>query len=689
MVLGYHGRELSLDDARRALGTGRDGVNALQILEAGRTLGLRGRGIRLELQDLQHVRSGTILHWDMRHFVVFERVTRGGVWIVDPTSGRRRLSLQEVGRHFTGVGLELEPSGEAIQVPRRTGRVWRYLALVFRRMELVRRVAVVSIFVQAMTMAIPIFTGALVDQVIPRADYSLLLVLCGGLAAFSLFGFLAHLVRGYLILQLRTDVDVQMTTNLIEHLTRLPFSFFQERQAGDLVLRLGSTNTIREILTSSATSVALDGSLVLVYLILLLFLNSQMGLLVLLLCAARMAVFFATRGPNARLMAANLAAQAAVHSYQVQMVQGIETLKSTAAEPSALQQWSHMFTDLMNASIERGRIALKTDALLKAMDVISPALILGFGGYLVLNQKMTLGSMLAINALSGGILGPLSSLVTTGMQAQVLGSYIERVDDVLQAPVEQPMGRPRRPVVLHGGVRFEKVSFRYSPSSPFAVEDVTLAVRPGQMVAIVGPSGSGKSTLARLILGLYLPTGGRVVLDESVLGECDLASVRKQVGFVPQATHFFDASIRENISLADPAATLDEVERAARQAMIHDEIRAMPLGYETQLTSNGGTISGGQRQRVALARVLLNHPKLLILDEATSHLDSTTERRVFESLETLECTRIIIAHRLSTISNAEMIFVMEGGRLVERGTHHQLIEAGGVYARLVRNQVSR
>ena len=686
MVLGYHGRESSLDEVRDALGVGRDGVSSLQLLEAGRAFGLRGRGIRLELEDLQHLKVGTILHWDMRHFVVFERVMRQGVWIVDPAIGRRRLPIVAIGRHFTGVALEFEPSGEWVTTPRRTRRLRQYVGLVFRRMDLVRRVALASLFLQVLTMAIPIFTGALVDKVIPRADYDLLVVLCGGLAALALFGFLTHLVRGYLLLQLRTDVDVQMTTDLVEHLTRLPLPFFQARQTGDLVLRLGSTNTIREILTSSATSIALDGSLVLGYLILLLFLHFWMGLLVLMLCAARIAVFLVTRGPNARWMAENLHAQAAAGSFQVQMIQGIETLKSAGAEPKALERWSHLFAEVMNISIQRGRIALQTEAFLQAMNVISPAIILGFGGYLVLEQKMSLGTMLAISALAAGVLGPLSALVSAGLQAQVLGSYIDRVDDVLRAPVEQPTDRPLRSVTLRGGIRMEKVSFRYTLSGPLAIDDVSLRIQPGQIVAIVGPSGSGKSTLARLLIGLYQPTRGRVLLDDTALGECDLRMVRRQIGFVPQVTDFFDASIRENIDLSDPGAPLEEIERAARQAWIHEEIEAMPLGYETPLASNGGTVSGGQRQRIALARALLGRPKLLILDEATSHLDAATERRVYENLTDLKCTRIIIAHRLSTIASAENILVMDQGRLAEQGTHDELLAAGGVYSRLVVHQ---
>lgn len=683
MVLGYHGRNVGLEGVRGAVATGRDGVSALQILRTAERHGMRGRAIRLELQDLVHLRPASILHWDMAHFVVLEKVTPRGIWILDPALGRRQLTLTEVSRRFTGVALELEPAGEFIEAGRRNQSLWRYLSLVFRRTKILRRIAVTSLLLQGLTMAIPIFTGALIDQVIPNADFGLLLGLCVGILGLTGFGLLTQLVRGQLMLQLRAELDVKMSMDFVEHLLRLPFSFFETRRTGDLMMRLSSTTSIREILTSSTASIALDSGLILGYLILLFFVHPIMGLLALVLAATRLAVFLAIRRVNTRLMAENLQAQAASSSYQVQMIQGIETLKGAGAEGRAVQHWSRLFTEQMNNSIKRERLSMTSDALLKALTILSPALVLGYGSILVLDQKMTLGTMLAVSALVAGVLTPLNSLISSAVQLQFLGSYLERVEDVLQTPAEQPLEHPRRAARIRGGVRLDRVSFRYGPTGSLAVCDISFAIHPGQMVAIVGRSGSGKSTLARLIVGLYQPTAGSVWLDDVPLAECDLPGVRSQTGFVPQAPHFFDLSIRENISLGDPERTLEQVQNAARLARIHDDIEGMPLGYNTFLASSGGTISGGQRQRIALARALLTRPALVVLDEATSHLDATTEGLVYESLATLRCTRIIIAHRLTTIARADTIFVMEGGGIVEQGNHRDLLERGGTYAHLV------
>jgi ABC-type bacteriocin/lantibiotic exporter with double-glycine peptidase domain len=686
MVLGYHGHEVGLERVREIMANGRDGVSALHILNAARWFGLRGRGLRVELSDLEYLEPGTILHWELSHFVVLEKATPRGVWIVDPAVGRRRMALPDVSRSFTGVALELEPSGDFTRASRGAGRLWRFIAPVLGRTSLWRRIALTSTLAQALTVALPIFTSALVDQVIPRGDYQLLWVLGGGFLALSIFGYVTQLVRGHLLLQLRTELDVQMSLDLADHMLRLPFGFFQTRQAGDLMTRLNSTTSIREILTSGAASAILDGTLVLGYLVVLLFIHPLMGLLVLLLSALRLAVYFATREPNARLMAESLQAQAASSSYQVQMIQGIETLKSSGAEARSVEQWSQLFAKLMNISIQRGEISVITDAVLRALSVISPVLVLGYGAYLVLSQQLSLGTMLGISALSAGVLGPLTSLTSTALQLQQLTSYVDRVEDILQTPPEQTLEGPRKAPLLHGGVRMEGVTFRYSATAEPAVRRVSLEIHPGQLIAIVGPSGSGKSTLARLMIGLYLAEEGAILLDGVPLQECDLTTVRRQLGFVPQAPHFFDASIRDNIGLTDPSASLEDIQRAAELACIHEEIEAMPLRYDTMLVTSGGTVSGGQRQRIALARSLLTRPALLILDEATSNLDGTTEKRVYENLAALDCSRIVIAHRLSTITRAESILVMERGSIVEQGTHRELLELRGRYARLVSDQ---
>jgi ABC-type bacteriocin/lantibiotic exporter with double-glycine peptidase domain len=385
-------------------------------------------------------------------------------------------------------------------------------------------------------------------------------------------------------------------------------------------------------------------------------------------------------------MAESLHAQARSQSYLYQVLGGIEDLKAAGAERRATDHWSNLFVDEINVSLARGRLDALTESAVAGLRVASPLAVLAVGGAQVISGDLSIGGMLALAALSAGFLEPLSTLVTTGLQLQLLGSYMQRIDDVLDAPKEQQDQHVRRAPTLSGRIAAEGVSFRFSRFSPLVVEDVSLEVEPGQTVAIVGRSGSGKTTLGRLLLGLYRPESGRILYEGIDLAELEARSVRSQLGIVTQRPYLFGTSIRENIALSDPSLDLDAVVRAAKLACIDDDIAAMGMAYETIMVDGGASLSGGQRQRVALARALVHAPSILLLDEATSELDALTERAVYKNITGLGCTAIVIAHRLSTIAGADLIVVMDEGRIVERGTHDELLELRGRYHELIASQ---
>jgi ABC-type bacteriocin/lantibiotic exporter with double-glycine peptidase domain len=687
MVLAYHGKTVRLDDVREILGVSRDGATALGILEAARWHGLRGRGVSLEVEDLDYLSPGSILHWEFRHFVLFERLGSGWVDVVDPALGRRRVPLEQFRRSFTGVALLLEPGDSFVKQKGQAHPLRRYLKQLLFQSGMLTRILLTSALVQLFALGMPALTGALTDRVVPRGDYRLLLVLSVAMASLIGFQFLASLVRSYLLLHLRTELDARMTLGFVEHLVELPYVFFQKRAAGDLMNRLNSNTTIREMLTSGALSGLLDGSLVVLYLLVLFIVSVPLGLLVLVLGSFQVAVFAWTWRRQAELMARSLEATARSEAYQVEFLTGMETLKAMGGEHRALDRWSGMFVDVLNISLERGRLNAVVESLLSALRMGAPLIILCFGAWQVLGGTLSLGTMLALNAVAMGFLGPLGNLVSTLTQFQLLGSYLERLHDVLDTPPEQQPEKARRAHALTGKISLEKVSFRYGPHSPLVTREVSVEIQPGQLVAIVGRSGAGKSTLANLLLGIYRPSSGRILYDGVDLSEVDLRSLRQQVGLVPQNPALFSASIRSNITLADPNLPLENVVDAARQAQIHEEILAMPMGYESLLLDRGTSLSGGQRQRLALARALVRKPAILLLDEATSALDSITESKVHQALAALKCTRVVIAHRLSTVVNADLILTLEDGALVEAGTHEQLLARGGTYAQLVAAQL--
>jgi len=349
--------------------------------------------------------------------------------------------------------------------------------------------------------------------------------------------------------------------------------------------------------------------------------------------------------------------------------------------------WTNLFVAEMNVSLRRGRLSALVETAIHGLALLSPVALLLVGAHLVVTGQLSLGAMLALAALGGAFLEPLSVLVGTALQVQLLGSYLARIEDVINTPTETDGRDLRHAPQLTAAVRAQALTFRYHPHSPPAAEGADLDVQPGQVLAVVGRSGSGKSTLGRLLLGLYQPSEGRVLVDEIDLATLYPRSVRSQIGVVTQDPYIFGLSIRDNLVLGHPDLPLARLETAAELAGVAEDIHAMPMGWNTVLVDAGASLSGGQRQRLALARALAPSPRILLLDEATSNLDTVTEAQVHANIASLGCTVIVIAHRLATVIDADRIVVMDAGRVVEVGRHRDLLAAGGHYAQLVSGQL--
>lgn len=687
MILSYFGRQTSIAECRTQCDIGYDGVTALTIAQTARRFGLQVRAISLEPEHFASVQLPAIVHWKFNHFLIVEEWTPHSVTVVDPAIGRRHLTANEFDEGFTGVTLTFEPG---IHFEQRRGPLmstWlRYIFRYLRMPRVIAQIGLASALFLLPGLALPLMIKIVVDHIVPFGLTDIMSILGLGIAIMVVAQIITNYLRTTLLIYLQARLDTRLMLGFFEHILALPYRFFEQRNNGDLLTRMGSNTVIRELLSSQTISLILDGIFVLVYLIILFTQSVFFGGLVFAIGALHVGLLIVTTRHMHRLTQRDLRAHTEAQSYVVEALNGIATLKAAGREDRALEHWSNLFFKHLNITLRRSHLFATIDTLLNTLRTFSPVVLVWIGAYQVLDGTMTVGTMLALNALAIAYLTPLASLVASGQQLQFVRAHLERLTDVLEAQPEQTQLNTQSNITLHGHITVQNIHFRYDDHSPQALQDVSFTVEPGQMVAVVGHAGAGKSTLIKLLLGLYTPNEGTICYDGIPLSEMDLHTLRRQCGVVLQESFLFGGSVRNTISFGNTEMPLEQISTAAKLVGIHDEILQLPMGYDTVIAEGGVGLSGGQRQQLSLARAIAHEPRLLLLDEATSHLDAATEHAIEQQLCKLECTRIVIAHRLSTIRKADLILVLDQGHIVEQGTHEELLIHDRHYAKLIQHQ---
>ncbi|MEH1853594.1 MAG: ABC transporter transmembrane domain-containing protein [Nostoc sp.] len=691
MVARYWGKRFSVNRLRDLANVDRNGASLRGLVAAAESIGFSTRPVKASLDKLAEQSLPAIAHWEGNHYVVVYKVTSKQVILADPAIGQRSLSHAEFKAGWTGNTLLLEPTALIKQTKNDSTPFWQLFELVKPHWLVLLEVFIASVFIQIFGLITPLFTQLILDRVVVQRSELTLTTVGLGLLIFSLFRVAMIGLRQYLLDQTANRVDVSLIVGFIRHTFRLPLSFFESRYVGDIISRVQENRKIQRFLTGEALSILLDLLTVFIYLGLMFWYSWKMALGALIIVPPFVLLALIATPFLQRVSREIFTTFSAESSYLIEALTGVRTVKSLAVEQTVRWHWEELLNKSVKSNFLGQVIQIRLQMFSSVIETLANTGLLWFGAWQVIHGNLTIGQLVAFNMLLGNIIHPFQRLAVLWNEIQEVVIAIERIHDVIQAEPEEDLHLSSRQSLpnLKGDICFENVTFRYQVESEINIlQNLSFKVKPGQTVALVGRSGSGKTTISKLVLGLYPPTDGKLLIDGQDITSLSLRSLRSKIGVVDQDTFLFGGTIRENIAISYPSATLEEIMEVASLAGAHKFIKQMPMGYETQIGEGGGMLSGGQRQRIAIARALLGNPQVLIFDEATSHLDAESEQIIQTNLNKIrQCrTTLIIAHRLSTVRNADLILALKDGVLVESGTHKELMAKQGYYFYLTQQQ---
>ncbi|MGB5777840.1 MAG: type I secretion system permease/ATPase [Allopontixanthobacter sediminis] len=619
----------------------------------------------------------------LRHLVLTTASERPEVWSEEQVA--ERFALPE-GK----VDLLLMTSREHIAGQKRSFDISWFIPAIVKYRKPLRDVLIGSFFLQLVGLASPIFFQLVIDKVLVHQSLTTLEVLAFGLTAIFIFETLLSALRNWLFAHTSNRVDAELSAALFKHLVALPLSYFEARRVGDSIARVRELESIRNFLTSNAVTVVIDLFFTIIFFIVMYLYSPLLTLIVALTVPIYALISIVITPPLRARLDEKFKRGAENQAFLVETVTGIGTLKSMAVEPRMRDKWEKQFAGYIKTGFDVTVLSNWGSHSIQLISKLTTVAILFFGAKAVIAGDLTVGSLVAFNMLAGRVAQPILRLSQLWQDFQQVRISVDRLGDILNSPAE-PEHNPNRASLppIKGEITFDKVRFRYRPDAPEALRGVSLTIKAGEMLGIVGPSGSGKSTLTKLVQRLYVPEQGRVLVDGTDLALVDPAWLRRQVGVVLQENILFNRTVRENIALSDPTISMDRVIAAAELAGAHEFILSLSHGYDTIIEERGANLSGGQRQRLAIARALITNPAILILDEATSALDAESEEIIQTNLSKIAEGRtvLIIAHRLSAVRASDRIITVEAGEVTEMGTHTELLKAGGRYAQLHSKQM--
>jgi subfamily B ATP-binding cassette protein HlyB/CyaB len=687
----FHGIPVDPAQLRHDFAKSREQFAAADLVLAARRLGLKAKELKSDWARLAQTALPALVQQGDGTFLVAAKMVEDRILLHDTaTNAPVALTRAEFESRWNGAVILLTKRSLLPGMSGKFDLSWFIPAIVKYRKQFGEVIAA-SFFIQILGLITPLFFQVIIDKVLVHNGLSTLDVLAIGLLMVAFFEVTLGGLRSYLFSHTTNRVDVELGARLYHHLQRLPISFFQSRPVGTVVARMRELETVRSFITGSALTIGIDAVFTVVFFAVMYFYSATLFWIVFATIPCYAALSYFVTPILRKRLDDKFARTAENQAFLVESVHAAETVKSMAVEPQMQRRWEEQLAGYVTAAFRAGQLGNVANQIATLISRVATVCTLWVGARLVMTGELTIGQLVAFNMLAGRVSGPILRVVQLWQDFQQTRVSIEKLGEILNAPAEPGYAGQRSNLArVQGRVTLDRVSFRYAANRPEALKNISLDVRPGEVIGIVGRSGSGKSTFSKLIQRLYVPEHGRISIDGTDLALIDPSSLRRQIGVVLQENVVFRRSVRENIALADPGAPLEHVMEAARLAGAHEFILELPFGYETIIEEHGANLSGGQRQRIAIARALLTNPRVLIFDEATSALDYESERVIQDNMRQIVKGRtvFVIAHRLSAVKPSDRIIMLDKGEIIEEGSHRELIGRGGAYAALFNQQAA-
>jgi ATP-binding cassette, subfamily B, bacterial CvaB/MchF/RaxB len=665
MVAAFHGRAEALVELRQRFGVSLTGVRLADLTRIADRMNMNARAVRIDLHELKELQLPCVLHWDLSHFVVLKEVSARGIVIHDPALGLRRLNKRQTSEHFSGVALELTPTSvfkpkkaePSLSLNNVVGRLSGYKKSLVQLLSL-------ALAIECFSIAQPFFMQWVVDHALISGDRDLLITLAIGFGLLMVTQLVFSTMRGWMLMVLTTSLKIQGRGSLFGHLLRLPAAFFESRHLGDVVSRFGSMETIQQALTTDLIEVLLDGVFAIATLAIMYLLSPTLATLVLAMAVLYGLLRWAMYTPLQEASMETIIWAAKRDNHFLETIRGVKTIKLLGGQETRRSHWLNLLVETINRDLTAQKLRLTFRLISGLLQTALSVAIVLLGAVYVLESVFSVGMLLAFIAYKGQFVTRITDLIDKFVDLRMLRLHSERLADIVLTVPEKQDDISIAVGDLRPEIEVKNLKFRYSEQDPWVLDHVSFKIRPGESVAIVGASGCGKSTLLKILSSLLVPTSGEILVGGEPLAMVGLQNYRAMLSVVMQDDQLFGGSISDNICFFAERKSRTRVEECAKLAAIHDDIKAMPMSYESLIGDMGTSLSGGQKQRVLLARALYRSPKILLLDEATSHLDVKLENAVNSAIKSASMTRIIVAHRPETILSAERVIRLEQGRII-------------------------